>query len=251
MSSVQSVRRAFSVLQSLALGPAGVTEIAVRTELPKSTVARLLSTLVEVGAVEQNEDLGVYSIGETIADLSSSVSLGQNLVQLARPYLVELVEEIGEAVGLGTLEGHEVYYYDQVDSEHEVQVRNWAGESISAHVVSSGTVLLAHVDETARSTFLSLPLERWTPNSVIDPALIARRLDEAKAQGFAWTFEEMSEGLNSVAAPIFNAAGDAVAAIHAHGPSYRFPQKGQERAVANAVVKTAGRISKRLAGRHL
>jgi DNA-binding IclR family transcriptional regulator len=250
MSTVQSVDRAFAVLQCLAGGAAGVSEIAERTELPKSTVSRLLGTLVDLGAVEQSEVLGVYGLGELIIELSASASPGRNLVSLARPHLVELVEQIDEAAGLGVLDGNKVYYLDQVDGNHEVQVRDWTGESVDAHVVSSGLVLMAYAPDEVRAEFLSLPLEAWTDNSITDAALVAHRLDDVRRAGFAWVYEEMSEGLNSVAAPIFNPAGMVIGAAHAHGPSYRFPAPGGAAAVAAAVVETAQRISDRLAGRH-
>ena len=231
------------------MGPAGVSEIAQRTDLPKSTVARLLSTLVEIGAVEQNDFVGVYGLGELIVDLSSAASPGRNLIAIVRPYLVELVEEVGEAAGLGMLEGHEVYYYDQVDGDHEVQVRDWTGESVDAHVVSSGIVLMAHAGDKVQAEYLAGTLERWTPNSITERKKVARRFAAAKEAGYAWVFEEMSEGLNSVAAPIFNHLGTAIAAIHVHGPSYRFPEPGTEDQIARAVRKTAQRITDRLAGR--
>ena len=250
MSTVQSVERAFSILQSLAVGPAGVSEVADRTGLPKSTVARLLSTLVEVGAVEQSELLGVYGLGEVLIDLSSAASPGRSLVAICRPYLVELVDEIGEAAGLGMLDGAAVYYYDQVDSDHEVQVRDWTGESVDAHVVSSGLVLMAAAPDDVREPFLAGPLERWTANTETDGDALAARLERATADGYAWVFEEMSEGLNSVAAPIVNPSGTVIAAVHAHGPSYRFPEGGTQDKIAAAVVETARRVSERLAGRH-
>lgn len=251
MSTVQSVRRAFSVLQSLSLGAAGVSEIAHRTELPKSTVARLLATLTEIGAVEQNEVLGTYALGKMIADLSPNARLGQNLVPIVRPYLTELVEEIGEAAGLGVLEGNGVFYYDQADSNQEVQVRNWTGESVDAHVTSSGIVLLAHADDATLVNFFSQPLQSWTSHSVVEPDQVRQRLEMARTDGFAWCHEEMSEDLNSVAAPIYNASGVAVAALHAHGPSYRFPGKDRQDQIADAVVRTAERVSNRLSGRHI
>jgi DNA-binding IclR family transcriptional regulator len=249
MSTVQSVERAFSVLRALAGGPAGVSEVAARTGLPKSTVSRLLGTLVELGAVEQSEQLGVYGLGELIIDLSASASPGRNLIAIAHPHLVELVDEIGEAAGLGMLDGHRVHYYDQVDGNHEVQVRDWTGESVDAHVVSSGLVLMASASEQIRRAFVAGPLEAWTDQSVTDPALLSYRLDEIRRDGFAWTYEEMSEGLSSVAAPIVNPAGTVIAAVHAHGPSYRFPPPGGAAAIAAAVIATAERISDRLAGR--
>jgi DNA-binding IclR family transcriptional regulator len=250
MSTVQSVERAFSVLQCLASGPAGVSEIAERTALPKSTVSRLLGTLVDLGAVEQSEALGVYGLGELIIELSASASPGRNLVSLARPHLIELVEQIDEAAGLGVLDGNKVYYLDQVDGDHEVQVRDWTGESVDAHVVSSGLVLMAYAPNDVRSGFLSEPFEAWTDNSVTDRALVAHRLDEIKRAGFAWVYEEMSEGLNSVAAPIVNPAGMVIGAVHAHGPSYRFPAPGAAASIAAAVVEAAQRVSDRLAGHH-
>jgi DNA-binding IclR family transcriptional regulator len=250
MSTVQSVERAFSVLRSLASGAAGVSEIAERTDLPKSTVSRLLGTLVEVGAVEQIDALGVYSLGELLIDLSSSASPGTNLVSLARPFLVELVEHIDEAAGLGVLDGGSVYYLDQVDGDHQVQVRDWTGESVDAHVVSSGLVLMASAPAEVRRKLLSRPLEAWTDSSVTDPVQLERRLDDVRRVGFAWVYEEMSEGLNSVAAPVVNPAGTVIAAVHAHGPSYRFPAPGGAAAVAAEVVETARRISDRLAGRN-
>lgn len=250
MSKVQSVERAFVVLRCLATGPAGVSEIAERTGLPKSTVSRLLGTLVDLGAVDQSEVLGVYSLGDLMIELSASASPGRNLVSIAHPHLVELVEEIDEAAGLGVLDGRRVYYLDQVDGTHEVQVRDWTGETVDAHVVSSGLVLLAHAAPAVRAEFMTAPLEAWTEFSIVDPVLLAHRLDETRRAGFAWVYEEMSEGLNSVAAPIFNPAGMAVAAVHVHGPSYRFPAPGAAAAMAAAVVLTARRISDRLAGRH-
>ncbi|UZD90397.1 IclR family transcriptional regulator [Cognatishimia activa] len=251
MSTVQSVRRAFSILQSLSTGPSGVSEIAIRTELPKSTVARLLATLVEVGAVEQNEALGTYGLGKVIAELSPNPRIGQNLIPIVRPYLTDLVEEIGEAAGLGVLEDGGMFYYDQVASQQEVQVRNWTGERVDAHVTSSGIILLAHADDAIVTGILDQPLKAWTENSTIDPELLRRRLDVAKTNGFAWCEAEMSDELNSVAAPIFNASGAAIAAIHAHGPSYRFPGSDKKDSITEAVMKTAQRVSSRLMGRYL
>jgi len=249
MSSIQSVRRAFSVLQSLSLGPASVSEIAERTELPKSTVSRLLATLVEVGAVEQAEPTGVYGLGGLIFDLSSAASPGRNLIAIVHPYLVELVASTGEAAGLGMLEGNEVYYFDQVDGDHAVQIRDWTGEKVDAHVVSSGLVLMAHATPQARAEFLAGPLKRWTEKSVTDPKLISARLDACRRDGVAWVFEEMSEGLSSVAAPVFNPAGAAIAAVHVHGPSYRFPESDRKDEIAEIVKAAARRITNRLAGR--
>ena len=250
MSTVQSVERAFSVLQCLASGPAGVSEVAERASLPKSTVSRLLGTLVELGAVEQSEALGVYSLGELLIDLSAAASPGRNLAGHARPHLVELVQQIDEAAGIGVLDGPMVYYLDQVDGDHQVQVRDWTGESVDAHVVSAGLVLLAFSSPEVQDQYLARPLEAGTDQTVTDPDRIRQRLEDIRRAGFAWVFEEMSEGLNSVAAPVFNPAGSVIASVSAHGPSYRFPAPGASASIAAFVIEAAGRVTDRLAGHH-
>ena len=143
MSSVQSVERAFSVLRCLASGPAGVSEVAERSHLPKSTVSRLLSTLNELGAVDQLGAGGDYRIGDLLVELAAAAQPGRSLVAIARPHLVQLREALGEATGLSVLDGHDVLYLDHVEADHPVQVRDWTGERLPAHLVSSGFVLLA------------------------------------------------------------------------------------------------------------
>ena len=250
MSTVQSVERAFAVLQCLAGGAAGVSDIADHTDLPKSTVSRLLSTLTDIGAVEQSDALGVYSLGGLLIDLSAAASPGRNLTGIARPILVDLVNDIDEAAAIGVLDGRSIYYLDQVDSDHQVQVRDWTGESVDAHVVSAGLVLMAFAPRDVRDEYLSQTLEAWTENTMTDPILLRQRFDDIQRSGFAWAYEEMSEGLNSVAAPVFNPAGSVIAAVSAHGPSYRFPAPGASAAVAACVIEAAGRVTDRLAGRH-
>ena len=92
MPGVQSIERAFVLLRALAVGPAGVTELAERCELPKSTVARLLSALEQQSAVEQDQIGGEYRLGQSLADLAGAAAPGRNLITAARPHLWDLTE---------------------------------------------------------------------------------------------------------------------------------------------------------------
>jgi DNA-binding IclR family transcriptional regulator len=248
MSSVQSVERAFAVLRCLASGPAGVSEVAERSHLPKSTVSRLLSTLNELGAVDQLGAGGDYRIGDLLADLASAAQPGRSLVAIARPHLTQLTEALGEATGLSVLDGHDVLYVDQVDSDRPVQVRDWTGERLAANLVSSGFVLLAGAPPAVLDAFLAGPLPRSTTRTMVDPVLLRQRVDDVRRRGSEWVYEEYVEGINSVAAPVRDAGDRVVAAIHAHGPSYRFPGPGRAESITEQVVAAADRISARLAG---
>ena len=242
MNGVQSIERAFALLRRLGSGPAGVTELAQRVDLPKSTVSRILSTLEGLGAVEQQVPGGPYRIGALMLEITGATQPGRGLLDTARPHLVDLMEATGEAAGISVLDGTFVHYLDQVESKNPVQVRDWSGTRVPLHFVPSGLVLLAHAPRDNQRAYLLGPLERSTPRTMIDPSAIAARLSEIRSQGYAWVFEEFSLGINSVGAPIRDGQGTVVAAIHAHGPAYRFPQEGREAEIAAIVVTAAVRV---------
>ena len=244
---MQSVERAFAVLRCLAAGPAGVTEIAERCDLPKSTVSRLLATLNENDAVEQTNAGGDYRLGATIVELASGLTPSAHLVALARPHVADLSEELGEATGLAVLDGRQVHYLDQVDGPHAVQVKDWTGERVPAHLEPSGIVLLAAAAETERDRYLAAALEATTSRSMTDRRRLRERLERVAKSGIEWVHEEFAEGINSVAAVVRDRGGAAVAAVHAHGPSYRFPGERPPDEIGKLVAATAERVSERIA----
>jgi DNA-binding IclR family transcriptional regulator len=239
---LQSLERAFSVLEAVAERPSGVTALAARLDLPKSTVARLLGSLERVGAVER-VDRTRWRIGESVARLAGTVSPERSLAALARPELARLVRALGEDAGLSVPAGRDVLYVDQLESDHPVQVRDWSGTRAPLHAVPSGLVLLADRSPEEIDHYLAHDLAALTPRTVVDPGELRARLDEVRAQGYAWGLEEFVEGINSVAAPVRDERGRAVAAIHVHGPAYRFPSRGDENCIALEVVASAGAVS--------
>jgi DNA-binding IclR family transcriptional regulator len=244
---VQSLERAFAILDEVARRPAGVTAIAERVRLPKSTVARLLATLEDVEAVERF-DGARWRIGPGVAALTEAVSPERSLISIVRPFLVDLVTELGEDAGLGLPDGNEVLYVDQVESDNAVQVRDWTGTRAPLHAVPSGLVLLAEWPGDALDAYLRGELAALTRRTVTDPKQLRTRLVEVRERGYAWGLEEFAEGIDSVAAPVRDARGKAIAAIHVHGPSYRFPRAGSEVAVAERTSAAAAAISAQLAG---
>ena len=241
MTAVQSVERAFAIVGCLAGGTSGVSEIADRVALPKSTVARLLMTLVELGVVEQDEPGGRYRLGSYLHELAAQSTPLRSLVSTARPHLVELVHSVGESAGLSILDGGDVLYLDQVNSGADIQVRDWTGSRVKPHVVSSGLVLLAWSSQEQVRHVLADALPLYTDKTVTDPERVRARLHEVRTSGVAWVVDELSLGLSSVAAPIVDRQGVAIAAVHVHGPTFRFP--GANIKTINSRVKaTAERI---------
>jgi DNA-binding IclR family transcriptional regulator len=243
MSRVQSIEHGEG---ALADGPVGVTDVAGRVGLPKSTVARMLASLEREGAVEQVPGETRYRLGPRIVALASNMRDTRGLVAIAHPTLVALAGELGEAAGLSVPDGRTVHYVDQVDSPNPVQVRDWTGSRIPMHAVSSGQVFLAHLSASALARFIAAPLEGFTPRTLTDAGALLERLRDVRRDGHAWVREEFAEGISSAAAPIAGAGGEIVAAVHVHGPTYRFPVAGSEDAIAVAVRAAGARIGARL-----
>ena len=240
-AGIQSIERAFSVLLAIATEPAGITDVARRVSLPVSTVARLLSTLENLQAVVRQDDGVSYRIGPMVSSLAAGNDT--TLIGRARPFLTELVEHVGETAGLSVLDGDEVLYLDHVSSENVIQIQDWTGKRAPVHVVSSGLVLLAHEKPRRIAALLAGGLESYTEHTIVSRDKLTKRLAEIRSAGFAWTIEEFQVGLNSVAAPVFNRTGEVIAAIHCHGPSYRFPAADTRDDIVAAVTAAARRLS--------
>ena len=246
MSGVQSIERAFALLRALSVGPAGVTELAERADLPKSTVARILGALETEDVVEQEAAGGEYRLGPGLADLAGVAPIGRSLIATARPHLLELTERTSETSGISVLEGRMVRYLDHVESDEGVLVRSWTGEALDLHLVSSGLVLLAGQSEDFIESYLARPLVSTTDRTVTDPGRIRERLEAIRHRGYLWIRTEFDHDISSVAAPVRGGDDRTVAAIHVHGPAYRFPDDGAEETIATMLVESAQRLSAQL-----
>ena len=242
MRLVQSVERSFELLEVVAGRPAGISELARRVDLPTSTVARLLKTLEKLRAVQRDER-GVHSLGPSMLALAARAGMPSRLHAVDHDQLDRLANRLGEIVGVSVRDGRHALYLAQSGTTAEIQVRDWTGERIPLHAVSSGLLFLAHADPADVDDYLDRDLERFTEHTVSDPARIGKRLTEVRRLGYAWTRGEFHPSINSVAAPLFDADGEVVGAVHSHGPSYRFPPPDREDEVVAALTHTATQLS--------
>jgi len=240
---VQSVERAFKILEALAVSPAGVSDMARRVGLPKSTVARLLATLENTNAVERSPDGLTYRVGPVVRALAATTDGSMGVVEMVRPTLSRLAQLTNEAAGFSVAEGYRVHYLAQADSDRSVQVRDWSGELVPMHLVPSGLAMLAQLPDEEVRAYASRKLEATTDRSLTDPDALLERIREVRAAGHAWGRGEFAEGINSVGAAVFDSNGTVLGALHIHGPAYRFPAPGDDDRVAGLVVDAASRLA--------
>lgn len=249
MSDIQSVKRAFAILKTIAAHSNSVSpgKIARQVDLPKSTVSRMLSTLESIKAVERVPHSEGFRIGPTTIAL---VLQPPHVVATARPFLLELARATGESINLCLLDGEQVHYADQVESRHNVQIRDWTGTRMSfLHAISPGKVFLAHWPDEQIEAYLTRPLERFTRNTITEPHSLRQQLQEIREQGYAWAYEEFEKELVGLSAPAKNRVGQVVAVVNVSWPAFRFPPPDQAEEIARLTVETARQISRQLQGK--
>ena len=247
--TIAAVERAFAVVRAVASSDssAGVSALARATALPKSTVARLLTTLEALEVVERVDGAGGYQVGRGLSVLVDGPLPTSTLRDAALPFLREFVDEMGEDVGLAVADGRRVLYLEQLQSDAPVQVRDWSGERTPYHTVAAGLILMASWTERRLATYLARPLEKLAVGTVTNPHAIRSRLVMARESGYVWTFGEWADDINGVGAAIRDDDGRVVAALNAYGPTYRFPGERGEVELGELAADTADRISGYLA----
>ena len=243
---MQTIERAFAVLRALAeqTESAGVSEVARRADLPKSTTSRILASLEDLGMVERRGDR--YAIGAGLATLTHDASPVASLRDIARPYMVALSEVVAESVALAVPDGDEMLYIDTASSTGVVQVEDWTGRRFPFHTVAAGFALMTTWIDDDLEVYGQRDFERFTPTTVGDLPELRSRMELVRRDGYAWTRAEFSEEVNGVAAPIHDRDGLAVGAINISGPIYRFPGDRPESEIVDDLVSACRQIGNRL-----
>lgn len=244
--TVQIVHRIACVLRAFGTqGLLGITDLASATGLPKSTTHRLVTALVNEGLLVQDEDNHKYALSLRLTALGASI-LSSNIVRKsARPMLMTLRDETHESVHLAILEGMEAVIIDTEDSYFFVRAVNVPGQYLPAHAVSTGKVLLAYQwDVRLREILSHAKLQKYTEQTITDPHLLLEELNHVRALGYAISCGELEEGIDAVAAPIFDHLGTVVASVSIGGPSERCRQKRDE--LIGAVTRAGQEISQAL-----
>ncbi|MFI6499003.1 IclR family transcriptional regulator [Nonomuraea typhae] len=186
-----------------------LTEVARRSGLALSTAHRLVGELLAWQALGRGPD-GRLRIGLRLWELGQ-LAPGK-LQDVARPWLQDLFAATGENVHLAVRDGLEVLYVDKVYGRRAVPIISRVGSRLPMHPTGVGKALLAHEPGWFVDAYLSRKLERPTSHTITEPGRLARELATVRAQGYALTYEEMTLGSCSAAAPIL-VDGRAIAAV--------------------------------------
>ncbi|MDL2264312.1 IclR family transcriptional regulator [Synergistaceae bacterium OttesenSCG-928-I11] len=246
--AVQVLDRALDIIEYLSAErqPRGPTDIAAATDLNKTTVYRLLSSLQQRGYIEKNETNGTYRIGVKLVEVASNHINNLELQTEARPYLYEMQSELGLIVHLGILDKHEVVYVEKMDINPNLRRYAQIGARVPAQCSSLGKCLLSGLssDELAHA-MRDCRFPKYTDRTITSLHELKRYLQKVRQQGWAIDDEEYTSGQRCIGAPIYDYRGDIIAAISASGPTSLLTDERIPDTV-RSVTKTATEISRRL-----
>jgi DNA-binding IclR family transcriptional regulator len=245
LSSVRNAARLLKVFRSRER-ELGVSELARRLGLGKSSVHRVLATLAAEGLIEQNPDTGNYRLGLVMFELGEAVRVHMDLHAAAGPVLAALREQTRESCQVGVLDGHDVVYVDRLESPQTLRLFTETGRRVPAHCTSSGKILLAHLDPVALAAILdTMPLEALTPRTITDRAGLSDELSRVRRRGWSEAVEEREVGVASIAVPIRDARDEVVAALSIGAPTARLGGGARKR-LAPILVEAGEAASRRL-----
>lgn len=240
-----SVERALHILTELASGPTTISELARRLDVHRTTSLRLLRTLEDQRFVRRTED-GRYALGPQMTALASAALEDLDLRTTGRRHIRALGEMCGHTVHLAAIDDNGITYIDKVESTHTIRMYSRVGATAPAHATGVGKAILAHLSPDRRDQVLGpTPYRRCTPHTRTTSEALTADLTQIAAQGWALDDFEHEEFIHCVAAPVFDAPGQVVAAVSISVPQMVLEHRDLLTLVPD-VVATAIAISEEL-----
>jgi DNA-binding IclR family transcriptional regulator len=243
-ASTGTLAKAVLVMDHLAeVGHATARELADSLSEPRSSVYRLLGRLQAVGLVDAGPLRGSYRLGMRLLRYGSAVSAQLNERRVALPVMERLHHETHLTVVLVVSNGTSATVIERIHGEWVQPHARPVGALVPLHAGAAPRVLLAHQPRRVWSDYLREPLEPVYPQTPTSSVELVRELEQIRADGFCVSEEGFAPGTASVAAPIFDVAGNACAAVGMGGARAAVLDEGRaDRSIAR-ILAAAGEIS--------
>ncbi|MEV0947245.1 IclR family transcriptional regulator [Rhodococcus sp. NPDC049939] len=216
-----------------------LSDLARKSGYPLSTVHRLTGALIEWGALERDRG-GRFSVGLKLWEIASLAPRGTMLRELAMPVMEDLSQITRDNVQLGICEGTEVVVVEHITGQNAPPLHSRVGSRYPLTASGIGLALLAYMPAEVQDQVLAAPIQRFTERTITDPVVLRRMLAQVRRSEVAISDRQVTMNAVSVAAPIFECPGTAIAAV-----SLVVPAKGVSLNALVPLVRAAGRTISR------
>ena len=223
-SGVQSLGRAFSILEEVARHREGIglAELSKLVGLHNSTTFHLAKTMVSLGYMRQERDSKRYRVGRPLFALAASALDEIEMVNLATPVLEDLSRETGESGHFAVRMGDSVVVIARTSGPGAFQLTDRVGVVRPAHCTALGKIILASLRPDQLKRFLErVELKPSTPKSITEPSVLLREIAEIRRSAVAIDDGEFNAEVRCIAVPVYNFTGDVIGALGISGPIWR------------------------------
>lgn len=220
----KTLDKALDVLEAIGSAPQGLDYpmLARAVALPRTTLYRMLATLVQRGMIRRDRSRKVYRLGFRYLELVRHAYLMPDLVAAASFELRALRDLTGETSYLAVLDGNQVLSLERCDGGHSQRSAAVLGQNKPVYCTSQGKAILSVMEDDARNrTLTGVTMTALTPLTITDRRRLQAELKITAARGYAIDDEEIVLGIRCVGAPIVDAAGQVRGALSVAGPAFR------------------------------
>lgn len=247
---VPPVQRAFRLLRYIADGNRcqNISVAAKETGLNRTTLIRLLNTLVLERMIEKRADGSGYFLSFGLMGLAAEAMFSRDVVQNARPVLERLAAELELSAHLAVLDGREIVYLGRATPNAHLVSNVRVGTRLPSHATSIGRIILAHLPpEEVLAIFDGATLPAYSEQTATSLPLLQAQIAQDRERGLAWSRSNYEAGLGSAGAAVFDHTGAPVAGINVTGHESHFaPDSARRSQIATALLNAADDISRSL-----
>lgn len=243
---VESLSRGFKLLSIVCNNRSSLSlsELAKKSHLSISTIQRLSYTLLQLDLLDRDPNTKRFRVGSQMVSLALAVTNDLEIKKIARPYMQEASDRIGEVVGLGALSGTQIIFAEIIRTDQILNINMNTGAIIPPHATASGRAILAFIPEAEMEAILNkAELTPFTENTVTSIETYKEQLKEVRRLGYAVAVEENAYGFSAIAAPIRDNSGKVIASITIMVPSFRVTKEKLVTSFRKEAIQTADKIS--------
>jgi DNA-binding IclR family transcriptional regulator len=247
---IASIQKAIKVMESFSEDNTlqSIQELCERTGYAKTTVHRIVQTLVHEGWMIQDVYSKRYGLGYGLLGYEKLVLVQESLVKVCAPIMKRLRDVFNETVMLVIIERNHGRCIHKIESEHHIKLTGKVGKTIPLYAGATAKCILAFQDRNYIEKYLNnAKMEKFTDNTVIDKNEILKELNEIKKNGYTTSESEVDMDTFTVAVPIFKRGGNAIGCISVSCPTYRHTKEIENKMIEQT-LQACKEIDRKIGG---